>query len=272
MYRHVYTMKIIKKAVEIGNGAAVYVPKEWSGKQVVVVFSEGIEEIRRRVLNSLIEFMPNIIGVYLYGSYARNEQENDSDIDILVITQEKDERIKYALKDLDVRVVAFKNIPQAIHEYPLFITPIIREAVVFLNPVLLEELKSISRTVGKLRWHLDEAQRTIKIVESFIAIDEKNISPSHIYSLLMRIRICYLIECMTRNIVYTNEGVRRLLMNAGFRKEQVQRWFSWYKTVREGQEIRTHVKKEEIQALIQFLKKYITTIEHEAKKTAKKRH
>ena len=90
MYTPVYTMRLIKKAVEIGNGAAVYVPKEYLGKEIVITLQESVQEIKKRVLTSLIEFMPNILGVYLYGSYARNEQTLDSDIDILVITKEKD--------------------------------------------------------------------------------------------------------------------------------------------------------------------------------------
>ena len=55
----------------MGNGAAVYIPKEYSGREIVIILPEGIDEIKRRVLTNLIEFMPNIIGVYIYGSYAR---------------------------------------------------------------------------------------------------------------------------------------------------------------------------------------------------------
>ena len=87
-------MKILKEVVSIGNGAAVYVPKEYSGREVLITLPEGIDEIKNRILRSLIEWMPNIIGVYLFGSYARKEEDMLSDIDILVVTQEKNEQIK----------------------------------------------------------------------------------------------------------------------------------------------------------------------------------
>src|SRR3989344_696043 len=98
-------MRLLKQVVEIGNGAAVYVPKEYIGKEVVITLPENLEDIKKRILTSLIDYMPNILGVYLYGSYAREEQEKNSDIDILIITKDKDEQIKNILKDIDVRVV-----------------------------------------------------------------------------------------------------------------------------------------------------------------------
>ena len=41
-------MRLVKKAVDIGNGAAVYVPKEYSGREIILLLPEGIQEIKQR--------------------------------------------------------------------------------------------------------------------------------------------------------------------------------------------------------------------------------
>lgn len=267
-------MKLIKKVIEIGNGAAVYVPKEYSGREVIVILPEGVQDIQRRVVSSLIEHMPNILGVYLYGSYARHEQEPDSDIDILVITKEKNEEIKNALneKDIDVRVVSLESIKKATAEYPLFIFPILQEAVVLLNPTLLEELKNLPFNAKKIKWHIDEIKRTLRIIETFIALDDKNIASSHIYSLLMRVRVCFLLECLLKRKRFSNETVRNVLLDNGFTSKEVVRFFSIYRKVRENEDSCTKMQKEEIQKLMNFLKEYVKKLEHETKKETQKRH
>ena len=265
-------MRIVKKVIEIGNGAAVYVPKEYSGKEVIVVLPEGIHEIKKRILSSLIEFMPNIIGVYLYGSYARHEQTTNSDIDILIITKEKDENIKNTLEDIDLRVVPIQAIKKSIKNYPLLIMPILKESITLLNPLLLEVLRNSKIDIKKFKWNFDDVKRIIKIIEKFIEIDDKDISPSHIYSLIMRLRVCYLIECLLKNKKFTNNAIEKLLLNYGLKKEVIDRFFYVYRTIRENEEPKIKVEKDEILDLINFIKYYSERIENEAKKKAKKRH
>ena len=163
-------MRIIKQVVEIGNGAAVYVPREYSGREVIVILPEGINELKKRILTSLIDYMDNILGVYLYGSYARGEQGKNSDVDILVITHEKDEDIKNILKEFDARIVSIEEIKKAINETPLLIMPILLEAKPLINPLLLEELKSHKINFKKFKWHFDDIRRTIGIIEEFINV------------------------------------------------------------------------------------------------------
>lgn len=259
-------MKLLKQVVEIGNGAAVYVPKEYIGKEVVVTLPENLENIKKRILTSLIDYMPNILGVYLYGSYARNEQEMQSDIDVLIIVKEQDERIKEKLKDIDVRIIQIDKLRKTIKEYPLFIIPILREAQTLLNPSLLEELKNEKIDLKKFKWNFDEIKRTIKIIEKFIEIDEEDISPSHIYSLIMRIRVCYLIECIIKNKNFSNAGVKVLLNKEGLNKEDIKKYVEIYREVRDNKAMKDKVSKEEILKLISILKNYSEKLENETKK------
>lgn len=264
-------MRIVKEVVAIGNGAAVYVPKEYNGKQVLITLPEGIEELQRRVLSLLVQYMPNIIGVYLYGSYARKEEDTRSDVDILVVTQEKDEQIKRTLSEFDARVVTYKDLKKSIENYPLFLVPSIQEARVFLNPVVLAELKKIPINLSKLQWHFEEIQRIIKIVESSINIsEEEQISATYLASVMMRIRVCFLIQSIIKKSPYTHEKLKGKLIKQGFQKNDVERWFSIYQELREEQETSLQVKKEEVQELLTYLKRYVHKVNNETRKKAQK--
>ncbi|MEN9626400.1 MAG: hypothetical protein RL557_728 [archaeon] len=265
-------MKIIKKAVEMGNGAAIYIPKEYSGKEIVILLPDGIKEIKNEILQKLIPYMNNIIGVYLYGSYARHEQTKDSDIDILIITKEKDEKIKNALKDMDVRIITQEGIKNAIKEYPLLVIPILKEAEVLLNPSLLEELQKEGINIKKFKWNFDEIKRAINITKKFIEIDEENISPIHIYSLMMRIRACYLIECLLKDKKFSNKGVENKLIEQGLKKELIDDFLFIYRAVRENEELHINIKKDNITQLISIIKNYSKELEDEAKKKIRKRY
>ena len=77
-----------RKVASIGNGAHVFAPREWLNDEVLLIRipKQSAEE---RILEVLKPYLENIIGVYLYGSYARNEQNSKSDIDLLIITNKK---------------------------------------------------------------------------------------------------------------------------------------------------------------------------------------
>lgn len=272
MYIRVYTMQIIRKVIEIGNGAAVYVPKEYRGKEIVIVLPEGICEIKKRVLSRLIEYMPNILGVYLYGSYARDEQVIDSDIDVLIITKEKDNRIKTLFEDIDVRVITLESIKKSIKNLPAIIMPTLKEAKVLLNPVLLNELKNFKIDFRKFKWNFGDIKRILKIIEKFVELDEKDISPTHIYSLIMRVRICYMMETLLKNKSFSNKAIKNLLLNYGLSNRKINKFYSIYRKVRESQKINEKINKEEILELISVVKDYSKRIENETKKKIKKRH
>ena len=265
-------MKLIKKAVEIGNGAAVYIPKEYEGKEVIIFIPEGVKEIKKRVLISLINFMPNIIGVYLYGSYARNEQSTESDVDILVITKDKDENINNTLKDIDARVVPIEDVKRTIKEYPLLIIPILKEAETLLNQNLLDELKKHKVDFKKLKWNFDDINRILKIIEGFIDLDDKDISSSHIYSLIMRVRVCYLIECLLKDKKFSNKAVKDLLLDYGLKKDLIEEYFDIYRKIRDNEDSKIKINKEEILNLIKIIKDYSKKLENETKKKIEKRH
>ena len=264
-------MKIMKKVIVIGNGAAIYVPKEYVGREVVVTLPEGLEETRKRLFNKLIEFMPNILGVYLYGSYARNEQNIRSDIDILIIVNERDEKIKNLFDDIDIRILTLKEIKKTIKNFPAIVVPILRESKPFLNQVLLDELKNLKFNIRKFDWHFQDIKRIIKIIENFIELDDGDITLSHVYSLIMRFRILYMIETLLENKTFSNSGVKKILLNRGFSEEDYEKFYYVYQSLRDGEEVKERINKGDVVELIEALKKYLKNIENETKKKIRKR-
>ena len=86
----------IKKAIKSGNSSAVILPRSWLNKEVRVELLEKTPEI---ILSDAIDILQKyiklkeIIGIYLVGSYAREEQDKNSDIDLLIITNNIDREI-----------------------------------------------------------------------------------------------------------------------------------------------------------------------------------
>ncbi|MFH1696458.1 MAG: DUF2080 family transposase-associated protein, partial [Candidatus Diapherotrites archaeon] len=78
-----------KEVVRFGNGSIVYTPKRWIGKRVLVILEEKPLDISAEVMEALKPHLGAVQGVFLFGSFARGEQTADSDIDVLVVSDEK---------------------------------------------------------------------------------------------------------------------------------------------------------------------------------------
>jgi len=81
--------QIVKRVVESGTGGIVYAPRKWLGQEVIVILPKQPGDIKERLIGILGPKLEHVIGIYLTGSYARNESAKDSDIDILVISDSK---------------------------------------------------------------------------------------------------------------------------------------------------------------------------------------
>ena len=79
--------KIVQR---FGNSGHIVLPKRYIGKRLrFIAESKTFGDIKSEILEILKPYLENILGVYLYGSYARNEQTISSDADILVIADTK---------------------------------------------------------------------------------------------------------------------------------------------------------------------------------------
>lgn len=259
-------MRIIKKAIGMGNGAAVYVPKEYSGRQVVVILPDGIDDIKKRIIEKLSDRMENVVGAYLFGSYARGERHILSDIDLLVITKDKEKGLKQIFDDMDVRVMTLETIKKSIEKFPAMMMPILKEAKTIINPVLLDELKNSKINYKNFKWNFDDIKRIIKIIETFIETDEDDIDISHVYSLIMRARISYMMDCLIKNKQFSNAELENEMIKRGLDKKTYEGYYAIYRKVRDDEIVSGKIDKEKIMHFIGIIKKYASELENESKK------
>ena len=86
--------EIIKQTFRLGNSAGVLLPINWKDKKVKIQLIE--KSITEDILEILEEkdLLKNVIGIFLAGSYARGEETESSDVDVLIITDSIDKQIK----------------------------------------------------------------------------------------------------------------------------------------------------------------------------------
>lgn len=195
--------KLIKTVVRVGNSAGVILPKDWVGGAAKVELIRRPLNIRADVLRLLDGYLSSILGIYLVGSYARDEQVADSDVDVVVISGKLRKRIvsgKYHIEIYPIDVVE-----KTIENNPLMIYPRIAESKVILNESLIEGL---SRRFDKnsFRRFVDETRSVLKIDREIIDLDkeigELLSSPQVVYSLMLRLRGLFLMNCLILNKKY----------------------------------------------------------------------
>ena len=87
-------MELKKIVIKSGNSSAVVLPKSWQGSIVMVKQIKKPLNISTDVLEIIKDYLPEVNGIYLVGSHARNNQIDDSDIDVVVITNKINKIIK----------------------------------------------------------------------------------------------------------------------------------------------------------------------------------
>ena len=75
---------LLKEVKPFGNGAQIIVPKEWTGKTVLITLqSKTLEDIKKDLLNN-IKGLDKVACIAIIGSYVRNENLPESDVDVVI--------------------------------------------------------------------------------------------------------------------------------------------------------------------------------------------
>ena len=238
--------QIRKKVVGFGNGSIVYTPKDWIGREVVITLPKL--PLKEEILDVLSSYFPYIEGVYLYGSYARNEQEKDSDVDILVIA---DKKFKIERKGFEVNVHTLESLRRNLEENPLYLL-ILKEAKIIFNGNLLEEFKKRVIKKKEFRNFLEDTERILKIDRGIIDLEKKVFEESSvIYSLILRLRGLYMMGCLLRNKKYGNKDFKEFMNKNKISKD----FFKIYRGIRDNKKNnKVKVKKEEVEKLYFLVK------------------
>ena len=224
--------QIVREVTPVGNGAHIFAPKEWLGE---------------KVLKILEPYLENILGVYLYGSYARDEQREDSDIDILVISNKN---FKIKEKGFEIIVLKEDEIKDAIKIASVLVYSALMEAKPIINLELLINLrKKHIPLAGDFKEYIKETKEIIKINEEFL-------SP---YSIILRLRGIYIIENLLTVKKYSYRDFKTWVLKDIKDKLDFNSIYEAYLKIKK--DLKADVKEKNLRFLLSILRKKTQELE-----------
>jgi predicted nucleotidyltransferase len=179
-------------------------PDKWAGVMVALKKFPGLRPFFKKILPML----SHIDSILLYGSRVRGDSDEESDYDILIVTdgtrlftEEEGEELK--CQGFEVTDGHITELRENIKNNPVFLVPILKESWPIFNKRakrsllrsfrkenLLNDLKDISRNLIELKY-----------------IDNPNddLKRSMLYLYLSRTRHLFLIESLIKNREYSKE-------------------------------------------------------------------
>ncbi len=239
--------KIVQK---FGNSGHVVLPKEYVGKRIrFITEPKAFEDIKSEVVEILKQYLENILGVYLYGSYARNEQTVYSDIDILVITN-INLKIMDKISGYSIISATLKQIEGTLNTNAVLILPIIKEAKTIINPDILERYNYYKFTKKNTKWFINRSKVILELNKKGVDLDFE--IGSLVYSLILRIRGLLMIKFMLNNKQYSKSLLFDYLKNKGLLQNKIEEFYKIYSKERNHIKIKENniIKKEDIKKLL----------------------
>lgn len=249
--------KIVQR---FGNSSHVVLPKEYLGKRIrFIAEPKTFEGIKSGILEILKPYLENIVGVYLYGSYARNEQTIDSDIDVLVITSNK-LKIIDGIDSYAITSATMEELDDVLKNNAVLILQIIKEAKTIINPDLLEEYKETKFTKKNTRQFLDSSIRVLQLNKKGLELDFE--IGSLVYSLILRIRGLLMIKLMINNKLYSKSLLFNYLENNNLPKEKIEELYRIYSCERNDIKIKKNsiITKADIEKLLAIAGKLLKNL------------
>ena len=233
--------QIVKTVVKSGNGGAVWVPKDWLGEEVVVILPQKPKfELKEKIIHLLEPYLMNVISVGIYGSYARNEQTKDSDVDVLVITKDKYIKLNFKEHKLDIISFPIDNFKKAIKKYPTIYYQMVQEAEPLINAYVLEELKNIKINKQSFKAYLKETKEHLKSNRELLELDkiDNTYLKSHsvLYSLILRLRGLFIIKCILKKDEFSNKKFKNWFVSQGLSLKEFEDSYKAYRLIRDNED------------------------------------
>jgi hypothetical protein len=245
----------IKKAIKAGNSSAVILPRAWLNKQVRVEIVEKTPEI---ILNEAIEILrkhvslEKVIGIYLTGSYARGEEDAESDIDILVISDNIDREIINE-GAYNILIVSQHLLNQKLISNLLPIGQMLKEAKPLLNSDYIKDME-IKVTKKNIKWFLDTSEEKLKIAQEYLKdCNEKNkkyVEDRVAYTLVLRIRTLDIIKSLIENKMHSKKEFLKLINKVSASRNA----YEGYIRVKNNEKEEKKTSLQEAERLYNFLK------------------
>lgn len=232
IYMNPKTMtKTVKK---YGNSGGVYLPSSWIGGRVEVNLLRRPARPEKDLPLALAGRMEHIISILLYGSYAREEQAEGSDMDVIVVMDNhaKDTGVPEGLRGMnyDVTIMGADEIRRAV-ERDALLSKSLEDAKAVFNDSFLDELKSIKPQRG-LNERIGLARSSLGIMKSIFELGGDN--TGLVYPLLMRIKEMLLIECIQEGRKYSFMLLENRMRQKGISKSDFAGLMANYRAVRDG--------------------------------------
>lgn len=247
----------IKKAVKAGNSSAVILPRAWLNQEVRIELVKKDEEtilfetleIAKKYIN-----IDKIIGIYLVGSYARGEETSDSDIDILIISDNIDkEMIKEGI--YNILIVSRELLVQKIERDLLPVGQMIKEARALINSSYLESIEvRVSRK--NVSWYLKTSEQKLKTIKDHLKLG--SIDNRAIYTLILRIRTLNIIENLIKNKEYSKKEFLKIIKNISGSLNA----YNSYLAVKDDLDRENKTTKEEVEKLVLYLEKQLENVKN----------
>lgn len=255
---------IIRKVSLVGNGAHIFAPKEWVGEEIVLI-RKPRKPIRERIWEVLEPYLEDISGAFLFGSYARGEEREGSDIDLFAITNKK---IKIKEKGFGVICVEEDKFKDAVNLAPVMVYSMLSEAKPIVNAGSLEKLRmKYKPKLMDFKEFLEDCERAIKINEELLKVNKEEYidGSTYAYSLILRLRGVFIIQCLLKRQVCSyklfRSGVQSVIKGVDF--DEV---YSTYLNAKANIERKRKLKVSNLAALLELLKKEVYELKNGKKK------
>lgn len=250
----------IKKAIKAGNSSAVILPRAWLNREVRIELVEKTPEmILRDVLDISKKYLlpEKIFGIYLVGSYARNEKGKDSDIDILIISEDVDKEIVDE-GVYSILIVSLKLLKWKLENNLLPLGPMINEALPLINSVYLDIMKKdLSVTRKNVKWYIDTTKEKLDTIKEVIEHAKKTVDNRTAYTIVLRIRTLKLIQRLYHGKNYSKDELIRLLIKISGSNNA----YESYLAIKDNVKKKDLTKKDEAGKLCKYLEKDLKNTE-----------
>ena len=259
--------QIVKTVVRSGNGGAVWVPKSWLGEEVVIILPQKPKlDARKKVMHLLWPFLKDIIAVGIYGSYARNEQAKDSDIDVMVITAQRPLKLDFKKEGLDIVSLPIDKLKIAMQKHPIIYHTMIQEAVPLINAHVFDGLRQKTPSRQSLKGYLQEAKAHLKSSKELLEMDkidnEYLTSYSVLYSAMLRLRGVFIAHCILSSDRFSSKKFKNWLLKRGMSARQFDGLHRAYKIINDDKnQKQAKVSIQDAQNVLSVLENEIAELE-----------
>ena len=246
----------IKKTVKAGNSSAVILPRAWLNQEVrVELVKKSQETILFETINIAKKYMElkDAIGIYLAGSYARGEESKDSDIDILIISNNIDKEMVHE-GIYNVLIISEELLNQKLKQDLFPIGQMIKEAKPLINSSYLNSIDIIV-TKKNVKWYIDTTNKKLKLLKNLIKKSDEKVNNRIIYTLILRIRTLHIIQKLINNENYSKKDFISLIEKISSRNS-----YESYLEVKNELKETNKITKKEAEELYNYLEKQLESV------------